>query len=122
MRYESQGKPMKDLEDKIMFAFYGVFGASLGFLIFAAALGGWEFIFTGRATHSWNGLVSLILCSALGFGWGLLSYKLRNREFGSGRSALLGDQASAILFAKRLMVIATCLAGLYFIWQLAKGL
>ncbi len=104
---------MKDLEDKIMFAFYGLFGAGLGFLIFAAALG---------AAKPWNGLAALIICSALGGGWGLLSYKFKDREFGSGSSTLFQDEATTILFVKRLMVIATCLAGLYFIWQLAKGL
>ncbi len=105
-----------------MFALYGLFGAALGFLIFAMALGGWMFIFTGHSTKPWNGLVALVICSTIGGGWGLLSYKFKNREFGSGPSSLFQDQASAILFTKRLMVIATWLAGLYFIWQLAKGL
>ncbi len=113
---------MKDLEDKIIYVFYGVFGAALGFLIFAVALGGWMYLVTGHSTKPWNGLVGLIICSAIGGGWGLLSYKFRNREFGSGPSSLFQDEASALLFMKRLMVIATCLAGLYFIWQLAKGL
>jgi hypothetical protein len=113
---------MKDLEDKIMFAFYGLFGAALGFLIFAAALGGWRYLLTNRPAKPWNGLVALILCSALGCGWGLLSYKFKDREFGSGPSGLFQDQASGILFVKRLMVVASCLVGLYFIWQLAKGL
>ena len=113
---------MKDLEDKIMFVLYGLFGAFLGFLIFMMALGGWRFVFMGRATKPWNGPVALFICLAIGFGWGLISYKFRNREFGSGASSPYEDQATAMLFAKRLMVIATCLAGLYFIWQLAKGL
>ena len=62
------------------------------------------------------------LCTTIGFGWGLLSYKFRNREFGSSSSAFYDGDAGGVLFAKRLMVIGTCLAGLYFIWQLAKGL
>lgn len=99
-----------------------VFGAALGFLIFAVALGGWMYLFTGRSTKPWNGLVALIICSAIGGCWGLLSYKFRNREFGSGESSLFHDEATALLFMKRLMVIVTCLAGLYFVWQLAKGL
>ena len=110
---------MKDLDDKIIFAFYGLFGAALGFLIFAVALGGWIFLLTDRPAKPWNGLAALIICLALGCGWGLISYKFKDREFGSG---LFQDQATSILFVKRLMVIATCLAGLYFIWQLAKGL
>lgn len=113
---------MKNLEDKIILVFYGIFGGFLGFLIFAAALGGWRFLLTNRPAKPWNGLVSLIICSALGSGWGLVSYKFRNREFGSRGSNLLEDEATARLFTKRLMVTATCLAGLYFIWQLAKGL
>ena len=113
---------MKDLEDKIIFAFYGLFGAALGFLIFAAALGGWRFLLTDRPAKPWNGLAALIICTGLGCGWGLLSYKFKDREFGSGPSSLFQDEATATLFMKRLMVIATCLAGLYFIWQLAKGL
>jgi len=113
---------MKDFEDKIVLVFYGMFGAFLGLLIFMFALGGWSFVFTGRPTKPWNGLVGLIICTVICGGWGLLSYKLRNREFHSGTSSMYHDQASAILFSKQLMVIATCVAGLYFIWQLAKGL
>jgi hypothetical protein len=113
---------MKNLEDKIIFAFYGVFGAAIGFLIFVMALGGWRFVFTGHYTRLWNGPVALLVCLAVGLGFGLFSYKFRNREFGSGTSSLYEDQATAILFAKRLLVIATCLAGLYYIWQLAKDL
>ena len=55
-------------------------------------------------------------------GWGLVSYKFSGREVGSRGSSFFRDPATAILFSKRLMVIATCLAGLYFIWQLAKGM
>jgi len=113
---------MKNLEDKIIIAFYCVFGAAIGFLVFAMALGGWRFVFTGHSTRLWNGLVALLVCLAIGLGCGFLSYKFRNREFGSGTSSLYEDQATAILFTKRLIVIATCLAGLYYIWQLAKGL
>jgi len=113
---------MKNLEDKIILLFYGLFGGFLGFLIFAMALGGWRYLLTSRPAKPWNGLVALIICSALGFGWGLVSYKFRNREFESGESSPFENQATAMLFTKRLMVIGTCLAGLYFIWQLAKGL
>jgi hypothetical protein len=113
---------MKNLEDKIIFAFYGVFGAAISFLVFVMALGGWRFVLTGHSTRPWNGPVALFICLAIGLGWGLLSYKFRDREFGSGTSSLYEDEATAMLFTKRLMVIATCLAGLYFIWQLAKGL
>ena len=113
---------MKDVTDKVMFVFYGFFGAGLGLLIFMFAFGGWMFVFTGHSTKPWNGAVALIICCALGGGWGLVSYKFSDREFGSSSSMFYHDSGTAILFTKRLMVIATCLAGLYFIWQLAKGL
>src|SRR5438874_9453094 len=85
---------MKNLEDKIILAFYGVFGGFLGFLIFAVALGGWSYLLTNRPAKPWNGLVALIICLALGSGWGLVSYKFRNREFGSGASSLFEDKAT----------------------------
>ncbi|MBK8000614.1 MAG: hypothetical protein IPK15_18345 [Verrucomicrobia bacterium] len=113
---------MKNLEDKILYAVFGLMGGFLGFLVFAVGLGGWRYLLTNRPPKPWNGLTALILCTTIGFGWGLLSYKFRNREFGSGGSHFYGDEANGLLFAKRLMVIGTCLAGLYFIWQLAKGL
>ena len=113
---------MKNLEDKILFVVFGLFGGFLGFLVFAMALGGWRYLLTNRPPKAWNGLTALILCTTIGFGWGLLSYKFRNREFGSSGSAFYDDEAGGALLAKRLMVIGTCLAGLYFIWQLAKGL
>ena len=105
-----------------MYVLYGLFGAFLGFVVYAVALGGWMFVFTGKASRPWNGLVALLICLALGGGWGLVAYKFGDREIGSRASNLYEDQATAILFAKRLLVIGTCLAGLYFIWQLAKGL
>ena len=110
---------MKDSADKIIFAFYGLFGAGLGLLIFIFALGGWDFVFTGHATTPWNEVVALIICCGLGGGWGLVSYRFSDREFGSGSLGFLHDPAAANLLSKRMMVMATCLAGLYFIWQLA---
>ena len=112
---------MKNLEDKVFYAIYGLFGASLGFLIYAIALGGWRYLLIGRQVRSWNGLVALIICVGLGFGWGILSYRFKDREFDSGASHFYHDEATAFLFTKRLMVVATCLAGLYFVWQLARS-
>jgi len=113
---------MKDKADLIVFLFYGAFGAFLGLLIFMFALGGSSYVFTGTASKSWNGAVGLVVCCVLGYGWGLLSYVLSEREFGKRESRFFHDPATAILFAKRAMVIATCVAGVYFIWQLAKSL
>lgn len=113
---------MKDFADRIVFVLYGAFGAFLGLLIFMFAMDGWSLVFTGRASKPWNGAVALIVCCALGGGWGLVSYRLRDREFSSGSSSFFHDPATATLFAKRVMVVATCGGGLYFIWQLSKGL
>ena len=112
---------MKDLDDKIIMAFYGVFGGVLGFLIYTFGLGGMKFLVMNRPAKPWNGLAALIICVVLGFGWGIVSYKFKDREFGGG-SSLFDDQATALLFTKRLMVLLTCAAGVYFMWQLAKGL
>jgi hypothetical protein len=113
---------MKDITDTIVFVFYGIVGAVLGLVIFMFGLGGWRFVFTGRATRPWNGAVTLVICLLLGAGWGLVSYKLKEVEFGSRESSAYDNPATVILFMKRLMVIASCLAGAYFIWQLAKGI
>lgn len=113
---------MKNLEDKILYAVFGLFGGIIGFVVFAVGLGGWRYLLTKHPPKPWNGLTALILCAAIGFGWGLLSYKFRNREFGSNDSAFYDDGSGGVLFAKRSMVIVTSLAALYFIWQLAKGM
>ena len=112
---------MKDWEDNLIFVFYGLFGAFIGFMVFAAGLGGWEFLLLGRGDRPWNGLIALLICLIIGAGWGLLSYKLKHQEFDSGTSAFLRDEATALLFAKRLMVLATCTVTAYFIWKFAKG-
>ena len=113
---------MKNFENKAALAFYGLFGAFLGLLIFMFALGGWEFVFTGHHQRPWNGGVALAICLVICGGWGLLAYKLRDQEFGSGHSNLHDSEASAILFTKRLMTVASCLAALYFMWQVARGI
>jgi hypothetical protein len=114
--------PMKNLDDKIIMVFYGVFGGGLGFLIYTFGLGGMKVMVMNRAAKPWNGMLALIICVVLGFGWGIVSYKFKDREFGGGGSSLFDDQATALLFTKRLMVLLTCVAGVYFMWQLAKGL
>ena len=113
---------MKNWEDRIMYAFYGLFGTFLGFLVFMMALGGWRLFFLGRATRPWNGLSALLICLIVGGGWGLVAYKLRDREFGSGAAGSFEGPGDAVLFGKRLMVVVSCLAALYFIVQLARGI
>lgn len=109
-------------EDKVMYVVYCLFGAFIGFVVYAAALDGWLFVFTGKASRPWNGLIALLLCTGIGGGWGLIAYKYYDREFGAGPSSMYHDEATAVLFSKRLMVIGTCLAAAYFVWQLAKGM
>jgi hypothetical protein len=111
---------MKDTSDLIVCAFYGLLGALLGLLIFAFALDGWSFLLAGRASKSWNGAIGLIVCCAIGGGLGLLSYHFSDREFGSRASLFFDDQATALLFVKRLLVIAGCVAVLYFLWGVIK--
>jgi hypothetical protein len=109
---------MNGLPEKIAMVLYGLFGAGLGFLIYVFALSNFGFS-VGR--RPWNGMTALIICCVLGGGWGVVAYKFGDREIGSGPSSLFEDPASAALFSKRLMVIATSLASLYFLWQLAKS-
>ena len=67
---------MKDSANRVIFAFYGLFGAGLGLLIFVFALDGWSFAFTGHASKPWNGAIALIICCLLGgFATGSLSTK-----------------------------------------------
>lgn len=113
---------MKDWTEKIVFAFYGMFGAAVGLLVFMFALDGWGYVFTGRATKSWNGGMALTICCLIGGGWGLAAYKWKEVEAGSQGSSFYDSPAGAILFSKRVMVIATCVIAAYFLWQLAKGI
>jgi hypothetical protein len=106
---------------RLMFILYGLFGAFLGFLVFAFALGGDEYVFAGHSSTLWVGPLGLLVCLGVGFGLGFLSYKFEYREFVSTKW-LFQDQATAILFTKRLIVIAGCLAALYYMWQVAKSL
>lgn len=112
---------MKDPLDRIMFVFYGLFGAGLGLLIFLIALGGLRYVVMGESTRPWNGAIALILCCVIGGGWGLVAYNAGDREFGSVGSDYYQDPATAALFVKRVMVVVSSLAGLYFVWQMARG-
>ena len=113
---------MKDLDDKIIMAFYGVFGGALGFLIYTFGLGGMKVMVLSRPAKAWNGMTALVICVLLGAGWGIVAYKFKDREFGGKGSYFYDDEATASLFFHRLMVLVTCAVGVYFMWQLAKGL
>lgn len=110
---------MKNVKHKIMYVVYGLFGAFIGFLVHLMALGGWGYLLTGRS-KPWNGLLSLILLVVVGGGWGVVAYRFCDREFDSGASGFYGDESSAMLFTKRLMVLLSCGVAVYFIWQLAR--
>ena len=112
---------MKDRIDWLIVAFWGLFGGIIGTLIFTVALGGWRYLLGVGKPKPWNGLAALLILTTLDLGWGLLGYKYRNRELGAWPRAFK-NPATGMLLTKRLMVIATGLAALFFIWQLAKGL
>ena len=105
-----------------MLGFHVVFGAGIGFIIYLFALEGWGFVMTGKTDRPWNGLAALVLCCVAGGVIGLISYRVSHPGEASGGSMFYGDPATAMLFTKRLLAIGAALAGVYFIWQLAKGI
>lgn len=111
---------MKDLDKKIVAALFPLLGMFLGFLVFTFGLGGWRYTFTGRSRSWWIGPWGLLLFLAVGGVLGWLSYRHRDREIG-GVGPLAHDAPTGFLLGKRLIVIATCLVGLYFVWQLARS-
>jgi hypothetical protein len=113
---------MKDFADKIVLVFYGVLGAGLGGLVFLFACDGWSYVLTGKASSSWNGALGLALSCLGGGGLGVLAGKYGDRELGAGGSSLFDNSATALLFSKRVLVIAGCLAAIYYLWQLADRL
>jgi hypothetical protein len=112
---------MKDFDERIVAACYPLFGSFLAFLVFAFGLGGWRFIFTGQSQSLMLGPSGLLLNMGIGALLGWLCYRHRHREV-DVVGPLAHDAATGWLLGKRLIVIASCLAGLYFIWQLAKSL
>ena len=112
---------VKDLDLKIVAVLYGMLGAFLGFLIFTFAFGNFEFVFMGKVESMWRGPLGLLLALGGGAVLGLLAWRHRQMEF-HGLEAFTENQASAILFSKRVMVLISCVCGAYFIWELAKGI
>jgi TRAP-type C4-dicarboxylate transport system permease small subunit len=112
---------MKDLDKKIVAALYPVFGMFLAFLVFTFGCGGWRYVFTGRRQSTLLGPLGLVLSLGIGAVLGWLSYHYRRREIG-GLESLPLDDAERELLVKRIVVVATCFVGLYFVWQLAKSL
>ena len=112
---------MKNLDLKIVAGLYGMFGAFLGFLIFTFGFGNIEFVFMGKVESMRRGPLGLLAALGGGAVLGLLAWRHRQVEF-HGLDHFTEDQASAILFSKRVMVLISCAVGAYFIWALAKGI
>jgi hypothetical protein len=112
---------VKDLDLKIAAVLYGMLGAFLGFLIFTFGFGNLEFVFMGKVESMWRGPLGLLLALGGGAVKGLLAWRHRQMQV-HGLEAFTENQASAILFSKRVMVLISCALGAYFIWELAKGI
>jgi hypothetical protein len=112
---------MAKLDETIVVVFHTLFGAFLGFLVFMFGIGGLLSLFTEPSEATWLGPVGLFVCPGVGGLLGWFAYRHRHREFG-GPGILAQDTAGGVLLVKRLMVVAACLVGLYFLWQLAKSL
>ena len=112
---------MKDWDLKIVAVLYGMFGAFLGFLIFTFGFGNIEFVFMGKVESMWRGPLGLFVALGGGAVLGLLARRHRHLEF-HGLDHFTTDEASAMLFSKRVMVLISCAVGAYFIWELAKGM
>lgn len=112
---------MKDWDLKIVAVMYALFGSFLGFLIFTFGFGNIKFVFLGKAESMWRGPLGLFLALGGGAVLGLLAWRHRHVEF-HGLENFTEDEASAMLFSKRIMVLISCAVGAYFLWQLAKGI
>lgn len=112
---------MNGWDIKIVVVLYALFGSFLGFLIFTFGFGNYRYVFMGKAESMWRGSVGLFLALGIGAVLGLLAWRHRHVEF-HGLENFTEDEAGAMLFSKRVMVLITCAAGAYFLWQLAKGI
>lgn len=118
---EVRSDPAAGWDVKIVVMLYALFGSFLGFLIFTFGLGNFRYVFMGKAESMWRGPLGLLLALGGGATLGLLAWKHRHFEF-HGLDDFTEDDASAILFSKRIMVLISCAVGAYFLWQLAKGI
>ena len=112
---------MTSREEKVVSAFYGLFGSFLALLVYSVVFDGWEYVFTGDSKSLWIGPFGLIVCLVIGCALGLLSYWHQHKEFDLGLSVFWTDMPTALLFSKHLVVIAGSIAALFFIWQLARS-
>lgn len=88
---------MKNLDDKIIMAFYGVFGGGLGFLIYAFGLGGMKFLLLNRTAKPWNGLTALNMCG-VGFRMGHCVIQIQTGNLvGADRASMMTRQRHCCL-------------------------
>jgi len=112
---------VKDWDLKIVAVMYALLGSFLGFLTFTFGFGNIRFVFMGKAESMWRGPLGLIVALGLGAVLGLFAWRHRHYEF-RVLDDFTTDEASAMLFTKRIMVLISCAVGAYFIWELAKGI
>lgn len=111
---------MKDIDQKVVTALFVLFGAFLGFLVFTFALGGMWFIFTGKSNGWWRGPLGLGISLVTGGILGWISYRHRHHE-SNALGTFARDAGGGVLLGKRIVVIVSCLVGLYYVWQLARS-
>ena len=103
-------------DEKIACAVNGVVGAVCGSGIFLGGLA-----LAGRSGSWWNGWLGFLLCVAVGFGVGVVSYYYRHCEFTPRMDGNYEGAAGGWLLARRIGVILGGAVAFYFLWQLARG-
>jgi hypothetical protein len=116
------------IDEKIACGINVVFGAAVGFAVYAIGLGGLFWLIASRNAHWWNGWTALFLCVGAGafIGYRMYTNRLNDIDLGEGSDALTegiyAGRAGQDLLWKRIGAIAGGLVALYFIWSLAKSI
>jgi hypothetical protein len=110
------------LDEKIACFINAAFGAALGFAIYFLALSGWEFLFTKRGGHWWNGWLAFLVCVGGGALIGVLSYTRRHdAAVGLPSDGMYAGEGGQWLLVRRIGVIIGAIVAFYYIWQLANS-
>ena len=107
-------------EDKVFSAIYALMGAGAAFAVHCVLLGGWRWLFLGKHKSFFAGPGGMAICVIAGAVLGVMLY--REQEAGVTATGLGGNQGESLLIVKRIMVIGMALIGLYFLWDLARGI
>lgn len=111
---------MNSLDQRIVAVLYLFLGVVLAFVVYVFALGGDDYVFTGRPASAWSGSQGLLGSIWIGALSGWLGYRFRHVDIGNAgqnmQSAALG-----LLLAKRVIVVGSCLVATYLLWQLARS-